>query len=73
MDKRPSRSAVISGLPMSSSTQLVTRRVTQYHDEASRIRGQADAAEELWVQRQLRDIANRYDVVAKTIEMIHQD
>jgi len=58
---------------MSSSTQSVTRRATQYHDEAIRVRGQADTAEELWVQRQLRDIANRYDVVAKTIEMIHQD
>jgi hypothetical protein len=45
----------------------------QYHDEAIRVRGQADTAEELWVQRQLRDIANRYDVVAKTIQMIHQD
>jgi hypothetical protein len=32
-----------------------------------------DLAEELWVQRQLRDIANRYEVVAKTIEIIHQD
>jgi hypothetical protein len=58
---------------MSSSTQSVTRRAAQYHDEAIRVRGQADTAEELWVQRQLRDIANRYDVVAKTIEMIHQD
>jgi len=55
---------------MRSNTESATRRATHYHDEAIRLLSQAETADEVWVQRQLRDIAQHYELVAKTIEMI---
>jgi hypothetical protein len=53
---------------MPSSTEL--ERARAYHDEAIRLRCEAEIADEVLIRHQLRDIAQRYDLMAKTVEMI---
>jgi hypothetical protein len=54
------------------NTEKATPGAAHYRKEAVRLRCQAEIARDVWIRRQLRDIAQRYECVAKTIEIIEK-
>ena len=66
------RSPDSGNCPMRMNPEKATPGAAHYRKEAVRLRCQAEIARDVWIRRQLRDIAQRYECVAKTIEIIEK-